>query len=287
MGIPEGIMRDHGGEFAEELLVAAELTTQAGQIALDYHGEDISVDLKAGDEPVTAADRECSDYIVQGLRQAFPEDVVISEEIADDPRRTQARRVWYVDPIDGTKSFIRGEHAYCVMIGLTLNQQPTMGVLYQPNFGSLAFAAKGAGAWILREERCTELRTTDEGHPKKARHLRPKGTLPANWQRITELLGLDPLEKVSSIGLKLCTIAIGASDLYVNPYTNCSSWDTCAPQVILEEAGGRLSDMHGLPLRYDLAETTKHSRGLVASNGTVHSATLASFADLYPDPDPR
>lgn len=285
MGIPNDILSGRCGEFAAELPVAAKLALEAGDIAMRYHGEDISVDLKLDDEPVTVADHECSAHIVAGLRKAFPDDVVISEEVADDARRLSAERVWYVDPIDGTKDFIRGQNGYCVMIGLTIEAVPTVGTVYQPNSGALLFAAKNAGGWLHREGSCRRLSTSDRTRPEDARYLRSKSRIPADWDRIASELGLARGETIASIGLRLCTIALGASDLYVNPYTKSSSWDTCGPQVILEEAGGTLTDMHGLPLRYDDV-SCKHRRGVVASNGHMHDSVIQKFSELYPDPGP-
>jgi 3'(2'), 5'-bisphosphate nucleotidase len=83
------------------------------------------------------------------------------------------------------------------------------------------------------------------------------------------------------VGLKLAIIAAGERDLYVNPTSHCSSWDTCAPEAILAEAGGRLSDIHGEPLRYD-TESVGHDRGLLASNGLLHDAAVAKLAPLFP-----
>lgn len=287
MGIPTDIVAEHGGRYAHELSVAAALAREAGALALRYHGKDITVQRKAGDEPVTVADHECSALIVAGLKRAFPDDIVISEEIKDDPRRVHASRVWYVDPIDGTKAFIRGESGYCVMIGLTLEHAPVVGLLYQPNFDSLVFAAHESGAWLLRHGECTPLVTSTLEQPEQARHLGAKTGSRADWDQVEKRLGLPEDHKVSSIGLKLCTIALGASDLYVNPYTHCSTWDTCAPQVVLQEAGGTLSDMHGLPLRYNDPETTKHSRGLIGSNGAMHRRVIETFSALFPDPGPE
>lgn len=281
------MVQEHAGPLAHEMSVAIQLAREAGEIALLYHGEDISVELKIGDEPVTVADHECSAHVVRGLYAAFPEDVVISEEVADDARRVRARRVWYVDPIDGTKAFIRGESGYCIMIGLAVEHQPVLGVICQPNYSTLVFATRGFGAWSLRDGSCHALQTSSVATPEEARHLGGNGKPSANRQQIADRLGPGGFEKVASIGLKLCTIAIGASDLYVNPYTHCSSWDTCAPQIILQEAGGAITDMHGLPLRYDVAKTTKHGRGLIASNGTMHDRVIEKFASLFPDPGPE
>jgi 3'(2'), 5'-bisphosphate nucleotidase len=281
------IVRKHAGDYAESLSVAADLVHEAGQIALGYHQQELSVDLKEGNEPVTIADRECSAHIVQGLNRAFPDDVVISEEVADDSRRLDAERVWYVDPIDGTKAFIRGEQGFCVMIGLTIAHQPVLGAVCQPKYERLVFAAQGSGSWALHGERCTRLGSSSVSRVGEARFLGTKSNPRADWALIEEHLGLDFGQRISSFGLKLCTIAMGASDLHANPNTNCSSWDTCAPQVILQEAGGSLSDLRGLPLRYDQKNTTRHGRGLIASNGPLHQPVVDKFAALFGKGGPR
>ena len=89
--------------FQREIDVASELAREGGLLALKYRNGDLAVEMKPGDEPVTVADKASSALIVKGLEKAFPEDVIISEENADDLRRLKAERVWYVDPIDGTK----------------------------------------------------------------------------------------------------------------------------------------------------------------------------------------
>src|SRR5262249_56405972 len=96
-----------------------------GALVLNYFGTGVAVDVKAGDEPVTRADREASELIVAGLRAGFPDDVIISEEAADDPRRLGGPgRVWFIDPLDGTRDFIHGRHGFSVMIGLVLGAPP-------------------------------------------------------------------------------------------------------------------------------------------------------------------
>src|SRR5215470_2177464 len=112
--------------FERELTVAEDLARRAGRLILGYFGTGLSVEKKTGDEPVTRADREASELIVAGLRAGFPDDIVVSEEAPDDPQRLGGgRRVWFVDPLDGTRDFIRGRHGFAVMIGLCDGARPT------------------------------------------------------------------------------------------------------------------------------------------------------------------
>src|SRR4051812_48981472 len=104
-------------DYARELEVAVALARQAGGLIRDFQSRGLTVDHKAGDEPVTEADRQANALIVAGLRAAFPDDGLLSEEAPDDGSRLTHERVWMVDPLDGTKDFIRGETGYATMIG--------------------------------------------------------------------------------------------------------------------------------------------------------------------------
>jgi 3'-phosphoadenosine 5'-phosphosulfate (PAPS) 3'-phosphatase len=113
--------------LARELEVASALAREAGALVVairDRGPAALGVEHKAGDEPVTVADRAASELIVAGLAAAFPDDVIVSEESADDLARLGASRVWFVDPIDGTKDFIRGTEGFAVMIGLCVDARP-------------------------------------------------------------------------------------------------------------------------------------------------------------------
>lgn len=271
-----------GSEYARELEVSLRLAREAAALTLRYRDGDLRVELKTGDEPVTIADKKSSDLIVQGLREAFPDDVVISEENADDHARLSARRVWYVDPIDGTKDYIRGEDGFCVMIGLCIEHRPVVGVIVQPVHDRAFVAAPGVGTWLLRPDAEPEkVRCSEVSELGAARLVASKSHRGGEIDRVKEALGISDELNIGSIGLKLGIIALGERDLYVNPSSKTSSWDTCGPEALLIHAGGRLSDVHGDPLRYD-AEKTHHPRGLLASNGRVHDQAVERLAPLYP-----
>jgi len=270
-----------GHQLGAEVAAAERLAREAGALVLKFHGADLEVERKAGNEPVTVADRQASELIVGGLRRAFPDDVIISEENADDLRRLRARRVWYIDPIDGTKDFIRGEDGFCVMIGLCVDHRPAVGVIYQPIHDRLIAAATGGGTWLVAGGAApvrAEVSSVDE--LSGVRLVASKSHRGSSIDQIKTTLGITDELNIGSIGLKLGVIAMGARDLYVNPSSKTSSWDTCGPEALLVEAGGKLTDIQGELLRYD-DEVINHQRGLVASNGRVHQAVIDRLGPLF------
>src|SRR5437868_6219974 len=131
-------------DLRAELEAAERLAREAGALALRYFGSGIGVEYKADDGgPVTRADREANELIVAGLARAFAADGILSEEIPDDGRWRARDRVWMIDPLDGTRDFIRGRHGWAVMIGLCIGERPALGVVFQPTAGWLFRAAHG------------------------------------------------------------------------------------------------------------------------------------------------
>jgi 3'(2'), 5'-bisphosphate nucleotidase len=260
-----------------ELETAVALARRAGALVLEIRDGGFTVEMKPGDEPVTIADRAASELIVKGLREAFPDDVVISEESEDDLARVTAPRVWYVDPIDGTKDFVAGRAGFAVMIGLAVAHQPVLGVVFQPEGGNLFTAAPGEGARF--GERL--LRVSDVREASQIRLVASASHRTAEIDQVKNALGISNELNIGSVGLKLALIALAERDLYVNPSAKSKLWDVCAPEAILRAAGGVLTDAQGAPIRYDLPEIAcKH--GLVASNGHVHAEVIARLAPLFP-----
>jgi len=273
-------------QYARELAVAARLAREAGEIAMGYRaGGELLVEMKPGDEPVTAADRAASDLIVAGLSETFTDDIIISEENADDLRRLDASRVWYIDPIDGTKDFIKGRDGFCVMIGMTHDYWPVVGVLYQPISKQLFAAAHGAGAWLIdgegddaqrRQIHCSKV--ADVGD---IRLVASANNRTSKIDEVKSALGIDTEFNIGSVGLKLALIALGERELYVNPSSKCKVWDTCAPEVVLNEAGGKITNLYGEALPYD-TENIARNTGLLATNDLVHDAVVNKMAPLFP-----
>jgi 3'(2'), 5'-bisphosphate nucleotidase len=267
------------GELGDELRVAFELVRQAGAEVYALQRGELVVEMKPGDEPVTAADRRGSEIIVEGLARAFPHDPVISEELPPPDGAQASARLWLVDPIDGTKDFIRGEDGYSVMLGLVRDGRPVLGAVYQPVQDRM-FYATPAGAWCAVGDVVQPMTVSAIAAAGEVRLVASKSHRSPDIDRVKERLGIKDEENIGSVGVKLCLIAAGVFDLYVNPAAKTKAWDTCAPEAILARAGGRLSDLYGGPIDYrgDLA----HRRGLVASNARVHDEVLARLASLFP-----
>ena len=139
-------------DLRRELETAVALARRAGEGIRALHGTGLAVENKADESPVTLADREANALIVGGLEAAFPDDAILSEELPDDGSRIGRTRVWMVDPLDGTKDFIRGREGFSVMIGLLDGASPALGVVYQPIGDKLYYATRGGGADGARGE---------------------------------------------------------------------------------------------------------------------------------------
>jgi 3'(2'), 5'-bisphosphate nucleotidase len=266
------------GELGAELVVAIELARAAGVEVMKLRGGELGVEMKLGNEPVTIADKRASELIVAGLHARFPDDLVISEELPSVEATLRSPRLWLIDPIDGTKDFIRGSDGFSVMIGIARAGRPVLGVVHQPALDRTFFATPDGGAHVVSAHGVQPLAVSEVASAADVRLVASASHRSPDIDRVKQTLGIDNEQNVGSIGVKLCLIAMGVRDLYVNPQAKTKVWDTCGPEAILAGAGGRLSDLFGDPVDY--AEL-RQLRGLVASNGRVHDEVVAKLAPLF------
>ncbi|HZH29456.1 MAG TPA: 3'(2'),5'-bisphosphate nucleotidase CysQ [Pyrinomonadaceae bacterium] len=270
-----------GNLYERELGAAISLAREAGAAALEHYGGTLRIVHKsAGDDPVTQADHAANDVIVAGLQREFPADGLLSEETLDTVRRLSISRVWMVDPLDGTKGFIEGNGDFAVQIGLVEAGAPVLGVVYQPVPGVLHYAARGAGAWVVRPEAEPEpLRVSAETEFRRMRLAASRNHHSPRMANVMRALGLREEIRRGSVGIKTGLIAERQCDLYIHLSPRTKHWDTCAPEAILSEAGGRLTDLWGEPLRYN-TEDVQNRNGIVAANGAAHPLVVARLAPL-------
>ncbi|HLM55545.1 MAG TPA: 3'(2'),5'-bisphosphate nucleotidase CysQ, partial [Pyrinomonadaceae bacterium] len=266
------------GEYGRELKVALELARRAGAAALAYYGGPLRVEHKEElNEPVTQADRAVNELIVRGLSEAFPEDGILAEESVDTSRRLGRERVWMVDPLDGTKGFIAGTGDFAVQIGLAVGGRSRLGVLYAPAVDVLYWAASGQGAWVERplpqadaEVKRERLKTTDETDPGRMRLAESRSHRGSRMDSVVRALGVSSEVRRHSVGIKVGLLVERQCDLYIHLSGKTKQWDTCAPEAVLTEAGGHMTDLWGEPLRYNTPDVYNRN-GILCSNGAAHA----------------
>ena len=265
--------------FEKELQIATSLAQKAGVEILEHYSREIIAEEKLGVdmhyEPVTAADRAASRIIVEGLAEAFPDDAILSEEEDDVVAvRLGSERVWIIDPIDGTAGFVKKDGDFAVQIGLAEQGKAVVGVVLLPFHGVTYYAAKGAGAFKESADGSTQVRASTETDYSKMYMAVSRNHPSPKIRNVFQSLGLAGELNRGSVGLKIGLIAEKACDLYIHLSPRTKLWDTCAPQVILEEAGGRLTDLFGEEFRYDIEDLQNHG-GICATNGPAHEETIA------------
>ncbi|HWP34473.1 MAG TPA: inositol monophosphatase family protein, partial [Thermodesulfobacteriota bacterium] len=230
------------------------------------------------------------------LAENDPEATVVSEE-GRLVGRPGAGWCWFVDPIDGTADFVAGTGEWTVLLGATYAGRPVLGVAAQPlpaavGWGPRLFwAAAGLGAWDERLPAAPEgagregeagppprrLAVTDTAALEAARILVGKSRHRPGFVAHLEALPHAALLRVGSLSLKAALVAGGAADAYASASLQTSVWDLVAPTVIVEEAGGRVTDLAGRPLTFAADEPTWR-RGILISNGRLHAALVAALA---------
>lgn len=264
--------------FEKELEIAKSLAEKAAVEILEHYAREIVAEEKLGVdqhyEPVTAADRAASRIIVEGLAESFPDDAILSEEEDDVvASRLGRERVWIIDPIDGTAGFVRKDGDFAVQIGLAERGKAIVGLVLLPFHGVTYYATAGSGSFKESADSIEQLRASTETDYSKMYMAVSRNHPSPKIRNVFQSLGLAGELNRGSVGLKIGLIAEQTCDLYIHLSPRTKLWDTCAPQVILEEAGGRLTDLFGEDFRYDIEDLQNHG-GICATNGAAHDETI-------------
>lgn len=242
------------------------LARQAGDAILEVYGSDFAVRHKHDDSPVTAADLAAHHCIADGLRALTPDIPVLSEESAHLIGLQQRRawsHLWLVDPLDGTRDFVKRNGEFSVNIALIVDGVAEFGVIQQPVGGALWWAQSSDGAFRRDgdAERRLQVRLPATGTLQVAASRSHRD--PRTDALLQRLADVNAVAQGSS--LKFCRIAEGDIDLYPR-YGPTSEWDTAAGQVIVEQAGGVVLDLQGRPLRYNRRDTLLNGEFVAAGD---------------------
>jgi 3'(2'),5'-bisphosphate nucleotidase len=263
----------------EELEAAKRLAVRAGAILLEHYIQP-KVRWKGRGNPVTEADRLASAFLTKELKRMFPADGILSEEEPDDSDRLLKSRVWIVDPLDGTIEFINRLGEFAVMIGLSVDGISSLGIVYQPVTEKLYYAELGNGAFLTENRTTRLLQVSLESNFSTMTIALSRSHHTADVDLIQRELGITNTIASGSLGLKVGLICEGRAHLYLYTTPHTSQWDTCAPDVILHEAGGRMTDLLNVPLHYNGSEP-RNLNGVIASNSIVHDRVVQAAQSVF------
>jgi 3'(2'), 5'-bisphosphate nucleotidase len=270
--------------YEKELQASIDLCRAAGRLVMQYYGKDVGIRVKKDDSPVTHADRASNDYITSELHNLFPDDGILAEESKDSPERLDRRRVWIVDPMDGTREFIDEIGQFAVMIGLAVDKHPVLGVVYQPTENKMFFAVEGQGAYVMKDGSKQRVQVSEITSVPDMRLVVSRSHRSHLVDAMKQSLDISREVASGSVGLKVGLLIEDRSDLYMHPNSKTKEWDTCAPEVILHEAGGKITDCWGNPLQYN-KENTFNDKGFIASNNQKHEHIIAAIEPFLADMD--
>ncbi len=269
-------------DYGEELRTAVRMAREAGAIVKTFYDVPTTVRWKDPTEPVTEADRAVNAYLVKQINQLYPQDGILAEESKDDLSRLQKSRVWIMDPLDGTAEFIAHNGEFVIMIGLAVEGAPVVGVVYQPINDVLFLACKGHGAYVEEFGERQSLHVSKEQDLARFRLVVSRSHRPPLVDTIIKEMGLQRERSIGSVGLKIGLIARGQAEFYVHPNPGTKEWDTCAPDIIVSEAGGIMTDCWRRPIRYN-RENVKNRFGVLASNGLQHTEIADALCEILDD----
>ncbi len=263
--------------YRRELDVTLETVRRAGaEILRRYASFERIEDAPA--EISTEADRASQELILEALHRAFPGDGLCAEEASErfETEAAGAARFWVVDPIDGTRGFARKNGEFSVMVALVVEGTPVVGAVHEPAVDRLTWAVAGEGCRVAGSEAARCAVSATEGSPRVLAMSRSQGE--EGERRLLEALGATRAIRTYSAGIKLAQVARSEADLYLGDYLTLRDWDVAAGHVLVEEAGGRVTNVDGEPIRYDGSGKSLRGRGIVASNGGVHRKALEAIA---------
>jgi 3'(2'), 5'-bisphosphate nucleotidase len=266
-----------------ELEEVVRIARRASDLVRAIYATPFTVEMKGPGDPVTRADREANDLICAALAASFPGDAIVAEEsVPKDPaevaRLVASERVWFVDPLDGTREFADRNGEFAVMIGLATGGRAALGAVVMPASGEAVFGRVGGTAFLEDEAGARRpLSTSAVSDPKEAAILVSRSHRPALVDPLIARLGVTRVVPCGSVGVKVARIALRQADFYVHGGLGAKRWDSCAPEAVLAAAGGRFTDLAGAPIDYTSPDLVLRT-GIVATNGPLHEAVLAAVA---------
>jgi 3'(2'), 5'-bisphosphate nucleotidase len=233
--------------YEKELSVAIQAAKSAGEEIMNYFNEESQkAELKQDKTIVTKADIESNRIIIEQIRKSFPTDGIISEEMQE----VKGERKWFIDPLDGTESFVRMSDEFGIHIGLCESDTPVLGVVYRVAKGELYYSTKNKGAFKENKEGKSPLRIPQNLSLKMICVTSYGDQALKNIEEHLKLLSINKVVRAAATGLRILKLADGEADFHLIDSPKVKPWDICAPHAILQEAGGQVSHADGTQVTY-------------------------------------
>ncbi len=254
--------------MSEDLKTAIKAAKRAGGAVMEIYNTEFTTEEKSDRSPVTKADLISQESIFKDLKDL---GYGFLGEESENKSLSKDGKCWIVDPLDGTKDFIEKTGDFSVMIGLVEDSEVIMGVVYLPAKDTLYFAEKGKGAFKKEGDKEPEkIQCSETSDLKDAKMVVSRFHLDDDTKHFMERAEIKETVPTGSIGIKLSLIAEGQADIYLTTTDRTFLWDVCAPEIILREAGGEVTDLKGEKFIYK-NDKLQNKTGIVAHNGKLSS----------------
>ena len=263
-------------EKIPELDVAIEAAVKAGDTILEIYGKKYEKSTKSDDSPITEADLKSNEIIKKILSETGHS--ILSEEDKDDQSRLSEETIWIVDPLDGTSDFIDKTGEFTVMIALVKNKRPVLGVIGWPTEKTIFAAQKGCGAFRYANEEWERIHVTDISDFSECRVVGSRHHLSDAEKIFIKKLGIKDFTSIGS-SLKVGKISSGEAEAYITTTNKMKEWDSAASYCIVNEAGGKMTDMSGNDISYN-NKIVNHQNGILVTNGLIHEKIVNEFKKL-------
>lgn len=254
--------------YEAELSLAKKLALEAGEVMLNYFDRDQEEETKKDGSPVTIADKKINSLVIERIKSEYTNDKVVGEEESYTPPAKTSRH-WYCDPIDGTKPFVWGLPTSMFSLALVVDDNPVMGVIYDPFLKRLLTSIKGNGSFLNDEQIFVSKETSENGTVAVSGNFSDLSKHPSYAQSLAD----KGIKMVSFNGWAYKASLVATGRLIGLIDRDAVNYDLAATHIILEEAGGKATDLKGNPLSYEAG-----FKGAVVSNGLVHKELLTTLS---------
>lgn len=269
----------------KELSICLKACEEAAKAIMEVYSSSFEVEIKEDNSPVTIADKRSNAIILSYLKEAFPEDGYLSEESEDDLSRLEKKRVWIIDPLDGTKEFVNRNDEFAINIALAIDKEPVLGIIGAPTLNKVYYAIKGQGAYLLENGISKRIHTSSrkEGEliPYCSRSFRNKDAI-RFVESHPEIFACQCIPLGAS--LKMAYIAEGKADYFLRLYPGTKEWDVASGDIILQEAGGIMLNGEDFePFKYNRKDVYNRKGYILASDASLTYKDLVKEAGFICD----